>query len=75
MHIARNTDKLLGEKSFTMIAGKTGYLDESMYNFVGQFHRPGTDDLMVVVLGAKNGAARFDEAKQLALWAWNFGVK
>jgi D-alanyl-D-alanine endopeptidase (penicillin-binding protein 7) len=75
VHTARNTDKLLGESSFSVVAGKTGYLDESMYNFVAQLHRPSQDDLIVVVLGVKNGPSRFAETKALALWAWEFGAK
>jgi D-alanyl-D-alanine carboxypeptidase (penicillin-binding protein 5/6) len=67
-----STDKLL-ETNFSsgieLIAGKTGYLNEAGYCFVGQFEKDG-HLITTVVLGAESEEARFDETKRLAEWAF-----
>jgi D-alanyl-D-alanine carboxypeptidase len=60
------------------MGGKTGYLEESMYNFVGRFRPEQADgtpelgkDVLIVVFGAPTKDAQFQTAKRLAQWAWN----
>jgi D-alanyl-D-alanine carboxypeptidase len=74
----RNTNALLTEDpTVEIIGGKTGYLEESLYNLVVQL-RPRSPDgesdssreLIVVVLGAPTKAAQFTSVKHLAEWAW-----
>ncbi len=54
-------------------AGKTGYLEESLWNVVVTVRPSATDqkrELMLVVLGANSRGDSFLEAKKLATWAW-----
>lgn len=51
------------------IAGKTGYINDSLYNFVVRLNN-GEKTVRVVVLGASTGEARFTEARDLAEWAF-----
>lgn len=75
----KNTDPLLAENSgIWVMGGKTGYLEESMYNFVGRFRPEQADgtpelgkDVLIVVFGAPTKDAQFQTAKRLAQWAWN----
>ncbi|MBP9762934.1 D-alanyl-D-alanine carboxypeptidase [Patescibacteria group bacterium] len=75
----KNTNPLLAPGTGVWVmGGKTGYLEESMYNFVGQFRPERADgspelgkDVIVVVLGAPTKEAQFQTAKRLAQWAWN----
>ncbi len=57
------------------IVGKTGFIDESGYNFavrlVDQKHNHA---LRIVVLGADTNEARFSEARDLANWTFNHYV-
>lgn len=74
----KNTNPLLAANTgIWVMGGKTGYLEESMYNFVGRFRPELSDgspelgkDLIIVVLGAPTKEAQFDTAKRLAQWAW-----
>ncbi len=72
VHTVRNTNHLLTkDDDLWVMGGKTGYIDEAMYNFVVQM-RPmdGGPQLLVVVLGAPTKNASFASAKSLANWAW-----
>ena len=59
------------------LGGKTGYLEESMYNLVARLRNvdgagkpvEGTD-VIVVVLGAPTKDGSFQSVKHLAQWAW-----
>lgn len=59
------------------LGGKTGYLEESMYNLVARLRNvdgagkpvAGTD-VIVVVLGAPTKDGSFQSVKHLAQWAW-----
>ncbi|MEK7618305.1 MAG: hypothetical protein AAB410_04105, partial [Patescibacteria group bacterium] len=62
----KNTNKLLGDGSLNIIAGKTGYLNESLYNFTALIKDQLGHENIVVLLGAKNTQSQFGEAKQLA---------
>ncbi len=74
----KNTNPLLAAHTGVWVmGGKTGYLEESMYNFVGRFRPELADgspelgkDLIIVVFGAPTKEAQFDTAKRLAQWAW-----
>ena len=73
VHTVRNTDHLLTmDDDVWVIGGKTGYIDEAMYNFVVQM-RPmdGGPQVLVVVMGAPTKNGSFASAKSLATWAWN----
>jgi D-alanyl-D-alanine endopeptidase (penicillin-binding protein 7) len=64
----RSTDNLL-DGSRTILAGKTGYLDEAQYTFaVMAKHRSGRE-LLCVVFGAQSSDERFQDATKLLEWA------
>lgn len=52
------------------IAGKTGYIDNSKYNFAVRIENGGKRAIRTVVLGADTMEARFSEARDLATWAF-----
>ncbi len=64
-----STDKLLNT-FINFTGGKTGYLDESGYCFVGM-SRFENKNLAVVVLNADSSQDRFQEAKSLVWWSAN----
>ncbi|MCX6784698.1 MAG: hypothetical protein NTV81_02035, partial [Candidatus Komeilibacteria bacterium] len=64
-----NTDKLIDE-SLTVIAGKTGTLDQAGFSVAALVSQTGTRPVLVIILGAKDHFARFAEARNLAEWAW-----
>ncbi|MBI3231675.1 MAG: D-alanyl-D-alanine carboxypeptidase [Candidatus Doudnabacteria bacterium] len=68
-HKIKNTNKLLADGSLNIIAGKTGYLDKSRYNFVGLIKDQFGREDIVVLLGAENSQAQFWETKQLTFLA------
>lgn len=75
----KNTNPLLATNTGVWVmGGKTGYLEESMYNFVGRFRPEQADgtpelgkDVLIVVFGAPTKDAQFQTAKRLAQWAWH----
>ena len=50
-----------------MVAGKTGYINHSLYNFTARFITQQERELDVVVMGANAHEARFTEARDLVL--------
>jgi len=67
------TDKLKGSQTMQIEAAKTGFLYESMYNFVMKT-KPGGEKgrtLHVIVLGAPTSPDSFKTAESLANWAWS----
>jgi serine-type D-Ala-D-Ala endopeptidase (penicillin-binding protein 7) len=66
-HSIKSTNKLLGDAELGSVVGKTGYLDESRYNFVAEVNDRLGNDFIVVVLGSSNSAAQFQETKKLTL--------
>ncbi len=52
------------------IIGKTGYIAESDYNFVGKFSKDKNRHIMVVILGSKDLESRFTDALALANWTF-----
>jgi D-alanyl-D-alanine carboxypeptidase len=61
----KSTDKLLTDASVQILGAKTGYLDESKYNFASLIKYKG-QELAVVVLGEDHLYTAFDETKLLA---------
>ncbi len=52
------------------IAGKTGYIDDSGYNFVVSLSNEKNYSITVVVFGAATNEHRFSEARDLAQWTF-----
>lgn len=71
----KNTNWMLTRPEYQDISvtgGKTGYLEESAWNFVTTIH-PKSDtqrELLIVVFGAPTRADSFIATKTLADWAW-----
>lgn len=53
------------------IAGKTGYIDDSGYNFVVSLSNEKKHGITVVVFGASTNESRFSEARDLAQWTFD----
>ncbi len=53
------------------IAGKTGYIDDSGYNFAVSLTNKQKHSIAVVVFGAATNEARFSEARDLAEWSFD----
>jgi len=63
----KNTDQLLN--SIVQITlGKTGYLDEALYNLAAVARLKNGQEVYLVVLGADSSDERFQDAKNLAVW-------
>jgi len=69
-----STDKLLGsfitKAPYTMLGGKTGFINESGYNIVISVTRADASPITVVILGAASNDLRFQEAKSVAYWTF-----
>lgn len=65
-HRLKSTNKLLGDLDLEVLAGKTGYLEESRYNFVSLVQNRFGNKFIVSVLGSQSQAAQFKETKELA---------
>jgi len=50
------------------IVGKTGFINDSGYNFVVRLADDSNHQIIVVVLGASNNEARFSQARDLGGW-------
>lgn len=68
---------LIHDPDIWVIAGKTGYLEEAKYNFVGWLRPVGVDgkpetgkDVLVVIFGAPTKEQSFAAAKHLAQSLW-----
>ncbi|MBM3204580.1 D-alanyl-D-alanine carboxypeptidase [Candidatus Uhrbacteria bacterium] len=77
--VIKNTNYLLTQDDDVwVVGGKTGYLEESKYNFVVQLRPMSADgrspdpskELIITVLGAPTKEGSFNAAKRLAEWAW-----
>lgn len=74
-HNLVSTNLLLKDPSVHVNGGKTGYLDESQYNFAGSFITPEGKYAITVLLGAPEKPLSFAETKQLlqfaqTKWQW-----
>ncbi len=56
------------DKNF--LVGKTGYIDQSGYNFVVRVPGEKSHTIRVIILGASSNEARFTEARDLAEWTF-----
>lgn len=65
-HKIKTTNKLLADPDFSVLGGKTGYLEESMYNFAAEIKDKFGNLFVVVILGSQNPTAQFKETKELA---------
>jgi D-alanyl-D-alanine carboxypeptidase len=75
----KNTNALLIDEhnGLWVTGGKTGYLEESMYNLVTQVRPMGADgrpdrkkEILLVVFGAPTKEGSFTSTKKLAEWVW-----
>lgn len=64
----KNTDHLLGS-IVRIVLGKTGYLDEAQYNLAAVIKLGNGREVYAVVLGAASSDERFQDMKNLAVWA------
>ncbi len=62
----KNTDKLLADEEVKILGAKTGYLEESFYNFGALLKNQNGQELAVVVLGEQHLVSAFSETKILA---------
>ena len=65
----KNTNKLLGNGSFTIIAGKTGYLDSALYCLT-LFTSKDQKKLISILLGNDTEIGRFSDAEALNSWVY-----
>lgn len=65
-----NTNLLMNEKDLKVIAGKTGTLSEAGFSVMSVISKESKPPLLVIIVGADNHFARFEEAKKIAEWAW-----
>lgn len=69
--IITNTNRLLtNDATIQLTGGKTGYLNEALYNLVIRARQSNGREVIVTVLGAPTRTASFEEAKKLALTTW-----
>lgn len=64
------TDWIPNNFKMENIAGKTGYIDSSGYNFAVSLSNEKNHVITVVVLGASTNEGRFGEARDLAEWTF-----
>ncbi len=68
------TDRLLGSgldnSNYHLLGGKTGYLEESLYNMAA-IASNGEHELVVVVFGSKTSNDRFSDVKKLFQWGFD----
>jgi D-alanyl-D-alanine endopeptidase (penicillin-binding protein 7) len=65
----RNTNRLLGDQDFDVMAAKTGFISKSGYCLATILRLPqGGHQVAVVVLGARSNAGRFMETQNLFNW-------
>lgn len=63
--VLKNTNRLLHDPDLPFVGGKTGYLDESRYNFAAEVKDRFGSEFVVVTLGSSTQKAQFEEVKQL----------
>jgi len=69
----KNTNWLLGNTSnYKIVGGKTGYIEESGYNFIIKGYNKEKDaNLYTIILGSENIESRFNEADILINWVFD----
>lgn len=68
VHNLKNTNKLLTDETLSVL-GKTGYLNESKFNFTSMISDKFGNKFAVVVLGSSSSKNQFMETKELAALA------
>jgi D-alanyl-D-alanine endopeptidase (penicillin-binding protein 7) len=68
-HKITSTNKLLTDTELSLVGGKTGFLEESDYNFASVTKDQFGNEFVIVVLGAKDQKIQFGQTKSLALRA------
>jgi len=68
-HNLTNTNQLLTDDTVYTLGGKTGYLDESRYNFATSLKK-GNTYLIVIVMGSSTKNGSFTDTKKVASWAF-----
>lgn len=68
-HVIKTTNQLIGG-IVKVVAGKTGFVNDSGYNLVAEARRTDAGNLIAVVLGSEKNQDRFRDFKALAFWAW-----
>lgn len=63
----KNTDQLLNS-IIQVTLGKTGYLDEALFNMAATSRLKSGQEVYLIVLGANSSDERFQDAKNLAVW-------
>jgi D-alanyl-D-alanine endopeptidase (penicillin-binding protein 7) len=66
-HTIKNTNKLFGDPGVDIIAGKTGYLDESRYNFAASSKNGQGNYLITVLLGNPTQQEAFDNTRTASI--------
>ncbi|MCX6714211.1 MAG: serine hydrolase [Candidatus Uhrbacteria bacterium] len=72
----QNTNWMLTKPAYNngiVVAGKTGYLEESSWNFVTALRPKDNNakkELLLVIFGSDSRAQSFADAKTLSSWAW-----
>jgi D-alanyl-D-alanine endopeptidase (penicillin-binding protein 7) len=72
IHSFNSTNGLLTDPNngLYVLGGKTGYLEESMWNFAVKMHDGQHPPLVVVVLGSSTQKTSFKDAETVARWVW-----
>jgi len=65
-HYLKTTDLILRSNSMNVIAGKTGYLEEALYNFA-MSARVGGKYYVAIILGSPTKLGSFEDAKRVVL--------
>lgn len=63
----QSTNELLGEP-ITLLAGKTGFLEEARYTYMVIVRHITGRELIIVLLGSESSEQRFDEAEHIIGW-------
>ena len=72
----KNSNRMLWDAGYDDVyvtAGKTGYLDESLWNLVVRMYPTGQStgkSITVVVFGASDRVSSFNDAHAIGKWAW-----
>ena len=69
IYTVKNTNKLLDNKNFSILAGKTGYLDEALYCYT-LLSKKDNRKLVSILLGNDTDDNRFNDAEALNLWVY-----
>lgn len=71
--IKNTNDLLFSQSDLVVTGGKTGYLEESQYNFAVRAYPKGQPEkeLVAVVLGGKTRKDSIDDSLALMRWAWD----